>query len=272
MKLSCWRSSTAALGSSYMPDMAMTRRGNSAFSRRQHGQVDECGSLARDDPAGCSTAICGALGPYQAYLDVDGKEHEGTDRGEVFSAPPPPPAAYQTGRFNPTGLGEQLLRRDMQGAVAYIGCNTGGQPCGLTLVAGFVKSLAAQPDIVLGDAWASAVSHYYEQERLASLVPTDSWYPASIFFQGMKYMLFGDPTLPLRHSPEQVRPHRTRRIALLPQCHRYGRIPTGRATTRCDRPSDNRQRGRADHSPRRHSTPSRPPRTQSQGSSARDAE
>jgi len=29
------------------------------------------------------------------------------------------------------------------------------------------------------------------------LAPTSSWYPPSIFFQGMKFMLFGDPTLPL---------------------------------------------------------------------------
>lgn len=165
--------------------------------------VDSMGKLTNADrlpvmiSAGCSTAICGSLGPYQAYLDVDGKEHEGTDRGEVFSSPPPPPAAYQTGRFNPTGLGEQLLRRDMQGAVAYIGCNTGSQPCGLTLVDGFVKAVVGNADIRLGDAWMSAVKHYYEQERLASIVPNQDWYPASIFFQGMKFMLFGDPTLPL---------------------------------------------------------------------------
>lgn len=169
--------------------------------------VDSMGKLTNGDrlpvmiSAGCSTAICGALGPYQAYVDVNGIEHEGTDRGEVFSAPPPPPAAYQTGRFNPTGLGEQLLRRDMQGAVAYIGCNTGSQPCGLTLVDGFVKAVVGSADIRLGDAWASAIKHYYEQERLASIVPNNDWYPASIFFQGMKFMVFGDPTLPLRYSP-----------------------------------------------------------------------
>jgi hypothetical protein len=170
--------------------------------------VDSMGKLTNADrlpvmiSAGCSTAICGALGPYQAYLDVDGKEHEGTDRGEVFSAPPPPPAAYQTGRFNPTGLGEQLLRRDMQGAVAYIGCNTGSQPCGLTLLDGFVKAVVGNADVRLGDAWMSAVKYYYEQERLASIVPNNDWYPASIFFQGMKFMLFGDPTLPLQRMPE----------------------------------------------------------------------
>ena len=44
----------------------------------------------------------------------------------------PPPAPYQKGKYNPTGLGEQLLKKGPDGAAAYIGCNTGSQPCGLT--------------------------------------------------------------------------------------------------------------------------------------------
>ena len=35
------------------------------------------------------------------------------------------------------------------------------------------------------------------EERLFDLVPTDSWYPPSIFFQGMKFVVFGDPALPM---------------------------------------------------------------------------
>ena len=37
--------------------------------------------------AGCSTAICAALGPYQAYIDVDGREHAGTDNGQRRGVP-----------------------------------------------------------------------------------------------------------------------------------------------------------------------------------------
>jgi hypothetical protein len=44
---------------------------------------------------------------------------------------------------------------------------------------------------------AQAVAYYYEKERLAALKPTPDWYPASIFFQGMTFMLFGDPALRL---------------------------------------------------------------------------
>lgn len=147
--------------------------------------------------AGCSTARFATLPPYEAYVDVDGVEHAGTNAGEVFHEPPPPPACYQKGKYNPTGLGEQLLRRGPDGAVAYIGCNTGSQPCGLSLAEGFVGALAEAKAPRVGDCWASAVAFYYKKERLADLTPNDDWYPPSIFFQGMKFMLFGDPSAPM---------------------------------------------------------------------------
>lgn len=81
--------------------------------------------------------------------------------------------------------------------MAYIGCNTGSQPCGLTLVDGFVEHVAQPAATTVGDAWCAAVRTYYDREKLASLTPTESWYPPSVFFQGMKFMLFGDPTLPM---------------------------------------------------------------------------
>lgn len=147
--------------------------------------------------AGCSTARLATLPPYEPYVDTSGKEHAGTNAGEVFESPPPPPAPYQKGSFNPTGLGEQLLRRGPEGAVAYIGCNTGSQPCGLTLLDGFSEAHARNPDALLGDCWTAAIRHYYDKEQLATIKPTKDWYPASIFFQGMKFMLYGDPTLPM---------------------------------------------------------------------------
>lgn len=147
--------------------------------------------------AGCSTARFATLPPYEPYVDIDGVEHAGTNAGQVFDSPPPPPAPYQHGPHNPTGLGEQLLRAGENGAVAYFGCNTGSQPCGLTLLDGFAQAIGTLEAPRLGDCWRHAIAHYVERERLRDLVPTESWYPASIFFQGMKFMLFGDPTLPL---------------------------------------------------------------------------
>ena len=151
---------------------------------------------------GCSTARFATLPPYEPYMDVDGKEHEGTNSKEVFTGPPPPPACYQSGRFNPSGLGEQLLRGGDNGAVAYIGCNTGSQPCALTLLEGFIEALHGAEKPRLGDCWANAVAYYYEHEHLATLKPNEDWYPPSIFFQGMKFMLFGDPSLKMP-SPEK---------------------------------------------------------------------
>ena len=152
--------------------------------------------------AGCSTARLATLPPYEAYTDINGLDHAGTNAGEKFDAPPPPPAPYQKGKYNPTGLGEQLLRAGPDGAVAYIGCNTGSQPCGMTLMAGLADAIGRRgakggETVRLGDCWADAVSYYYDHEHLATLTPNADWYPPSIFFQGMKYMLFGDPSLEL---------------------------------------------------------------------------
>ncbi len=170
------------------------------FSLRDLDQITNAATLPVFLSAGCSTAYFAPLAPYDGYVDVDGKAHKGTYHQEVFTAPPPPPSPYQRGRFNPTGLGEQILKRSPNGGVAYFGCNTGSQPCGLTLIEGFVEALAKAKQPRLGDCWTQAIRHYYEAEHLATLKPDKGWYPPSIFFQGMKFMLFGDPSLPLPAS------------------------------------------------------------------------
>ncbi|MBN1844420.1 MAG: hypothetical protein JW810_01970 [Sedimentisphaerales bacterium] len=142
--------------------------------------------------AACHTARFATLPPYEPYLDAEGHEHQGSDKGEVFTAPPPPPAPYQMGRYNPPSLGEALLRQGPNGAVAYIGCNTGSQPCALSLMEGFILGLQRER---LGDCWNQAIAHYHQKERLSELKPTSGWYPPSVFFQGMKFMLLGDPSL-----------------------------------------------------------------------------
>ena len=90
------------------------------------------------------------------------------------------------------------LRECDGGAVAWIGCDTGAQPCAFTLMEGFTDALARPGPRRLGECWAFAVSAYYEREHLAELKPNADWYPPSIFFQGMKFVLLGDPTLHLR--------------------------------------------------------------------------
>jgi hypothetical protein len=167
------------------------------FSVRDLQQLTNASSVPVVISAGCSTAYFAPLPPYDGYIDVSGEEHKGTDHGELFSSPPAPPSPYQRGRYNPTGLGEQLLKQSTNGAVAYIGCNTGSQPCALTLVEGFLGAIASSPQPRLGDCWSDAIRFYYTQERLADLKPNNDWYPPSIFFQGMKFMLFGDPSLPM---------------------------------------------------------------------------
>lgn len=166
------------------------------LSSRSLGRLTNVERLPVVFSAGCSTGYFAALAPYDGYTDTQGLEHKGTDHGEVFQSPPPPPANYQRGAHNKTGLGEELLRMKEGGAIAYIGCNTGSQPCALTLQLEFVKAMETK-NVRLGDAWNQALRHYFEHEHLAELKPTSGWYPPSIFFQGMKFMVFGDPTLEL---------------------------------------------------------------------------
>jgi hypothetical protein len=95
-------------------------------------------------------------------------------------------------------MGTDLVVSTSDGAVAYFGCATGAQPCALTLLTGFAAAMNGESDkdpVRLGDAYRKMIDHYVEEENLAELQPTESWYPPSIFFQGMKFVLFGDPTL-----------------------------------------------------------------------------
>ncbi len=161
--------------------------------------------------AGCSTACIATLGPYESYIDTKGVQHAGTNNAEVFSAPPPPAACYQAGAFNHSGIGETLVRMPESGAAAYIGCDTGSQPCAMTLLSGFASALAdSKADTRLGDCWNAALRAYWDSENLAKIKPTSDWYPPSVFFQGMKFVLLGDPSLRLppreSQSPSSATP------------------------------------------------------------------
>ena len=166
---------------------------------RDYTKIQNAHNLPVVVSIGCSTARFATLPPYEAYKDVFGVEHNGTDAGEVFDAPPPPPAIYALGKYNMESLGKKLVAGGSTGAVAYIGCNTGGQPCATTLMDGFMKSWGQSPGARLGDCWKEAVAYYYDQQQLSTIQPDEGWYPASIFFQAMKYMLYGDPSLRLPH-------------------------------------------------------------------------
>ncbi|MDZ4832121.1 MAG: C25 family cysteine peptidase [Phycisphaerae bacterium] len=147
--------------------------------------------------AGCSTSEVMTQAPYQPYVDVAGIQHIGTNAGERFTSPPPPPNVYQTGASNSTSLAEELVRREHGGAVATIGCVTGSQPCAVSLIDGLTEAIASGTP-TLGACWNHAVARYWEIERLDAINPTADWYPASIFFQGMKFIVLGDPGLRVR--------------------------------------------------------------------------
>lgn len=146
---------------------------------------------------GCATAVVCTQPPYDGYVDVDGRAHKGTNAGEVFTDFPPPPAPLQPGAYNASSTSEEAVRRADGGAIAVIGCVTGSQPCAHTLLDGFVDAMAREPEASAGRWWMDAMTRYVRAERLMELEPTESWYPASIFFQGMKFIYLGDPTVRL---------------------------------------------------------------------------
>lgn len=143
---------------------------------------------------GCSTAEIAPQGPYEPYRDADGADHKGTNAGEVFNAPPPPPACIQPRTCAHSSFGTTSVSMPEGGAVAYIGCTTGSQPCAHTLLDGFAAFVAEHPDAAIGAVWSHAVAQYVDAEHLRELKPTADWYPPSIYFQPMKFVLLGDPT------------------------------------------------------------------------------
>ena len=89
--------------------------------------------------AGCSTARFANLPPYEPYEDIHGGSHKGSDRGEVFDGPPPPPYPYARGLFNHySRLGYLELARRWSGKtragrlrtlVLIPAANLAGSPC-----------------------------------------------------------------------------------------------------------------------------------------------
>lgn len=144
---------------------------------------------------GCSTAEVAPQPPYAAYLDAFGVAHKGTNAGEIFTAPPPPPHVLQPSEFDANSLSEDAIRMRRGGAACVIGCVTGAQPCAQTLLNGFVEAARTRSEDSVGVWWKAAITHYHNAEHLSTLKSDSGWYPPSIFFQAMKFILLGDPTL-----------------------------------------------------------------------------
>lgn len=174
-----------------------------SLTARRTAQLKDADRLPVLISGGCNTADFAPLAPYSSYVDVDGKEHPGTGKKEQFDAPPPPPAPYQPSKYIPNSFGKRALKCGLNGAVVYIGYNTGGQSAAIPLEEGFVAALKRSKQPLVGECWVNAIYYYYRKERLAQLVPDRGWYPPVVFMTAMKFMVFGDPTLPLAPSPSE---------------------------------------------------------------------
>jgi hypothetical protein len=154
---------------------------------------------------GCSTAYFAPLGPNEPYIDVNGKEHAGEAKKEVFKGPPPAPSPYQKGKLPKDSLGKQMLEDGPNGAVAYIGSDMVAQPMALTLLDGFITSMRSSHQPRVGDCWSFSINWYYQKMDLAHLKTEGDWVAPATFGQPMKFNLFGDPSLPMAPNPAPTR-------------------------------------------------------------------
>jgi hypothetical protein len=141
----------------------------------------------------CDTAKYAPLPPSSRYVDTNGTIHAGIDNGETFTGVAPYPAAIQPAANDLTCLAEYVLVSRSEGAVGYVGCNTGAQ-CGWELNTRFFKAYS-QGAQTLGDMWASAVYNYYLAYPDPGSLKTADWYAEAEFHQPWKFNLFGDPSL-----------------------------------------------------------------------------
>jgi hypothetical protein len=79
------------------------------------------------------------------------------------------------------------------------------QPWGMTLLDGFIQGTRANREPRVGDCWAHAISYYYKEQGLADMKPDGNWERPAQFFQPMKYILYGDPSLPMAGSDTSVK-------------------------------------------------------------------
>ena len=147
--------------------------------------------------AGCSTAHFATLPPYEPYRTFTGRSTTALMTTKSSPRHHHRPIHTSAGDSIRVAWARRCCAARRTGRWPTSAATPAASLAALTLVDGFVGALAQSSQPRLGDCWASAVNYYYDREHLATLKPTEDWYPPSIFFQAMKFMLFGDPSLRL---------------------------------------------------------------------------
>ncbi|MGA1792192.1 MAG: C25 family cysteine peptidase, partial [bacterium] len=151
--------------------------------------------------AACDTAMFHTLhGDYQDIHGNDPPYPPGYWEGNV-----PEPAAIQPTGYDRDSFAEELLVKDPNGAIGYIGCYTGSQAGGLILAKYFFESydhlkptgdIAGEP-VTLGRMWNWALNEYFDNQCHYTIDLISTWYAPTMVHHAQKYLLFGDPSLRL---------------------------------------------------------------------------
>jgi hypothetical protein len=153
--------------------------------------------------AACDTARYTTEPPYDAYTDVWGVEHIGTDAGEIFLTKPIQPSPIQA-NHNLDAFVEEMLVNRSTGAVGYIGSVTGAQDA-RDLDKFFFAALNFNQD-TLGAMWQYMVIFYYITHPDPGSIDPPDWEIKAEFHQPWKFHLFGDPSLRIDGVPPRVFP------------------------------------------------------------------
>ena len=175
----------------------------------------------------CNTGQFGGLPPLTTYKDINGIDHDGFYKGEVFTSTPPQPACIQTEVVE--SMAEATTVMKMTGAIGYVGATlTSGSP-DENMLYFFLKALH-DGYWTLGDTWKKMMEQYY-QKYIPPDPNTHALAVDGALIMPWRYCLFGDPSLRLRgvKSPWHLSPEDTEvhvKIVKLPKAVRdiLGRI------------------------------------------------
>ena len=186
------------------------------FCRPDVPGLNNFGRLPVVFAAACDTGMFAQQARFHPYIDTNGQNHCGTDKGESLPPGPypytnlPRPAPLQSGavqcsgtiwEYDPVCLAETFLLANPAsptGAIAYLGNRTNARGKTADLDRHFFEAYEIGY-VRLGDMWKYMVEQYYNQFGLAN---SHTWVRTSLQFEDghtfdepQKLILFGDPSV-----------------------------------------------------------------------------
>ncbi len=117
---------------------------------------------------------------------------------------PNPPVSVQPSKFDVESMAEDFLVKSNNGAIVFIGSNTGAQEYATDLGDLFFEAYLDKAIDVVGDMWNYAVAEYYKVHDPATIKQVENcledpnkvcYYKCTELYQPAKLHFFGDPSI-----------------------------------------------------------------------------